>query len=83
MPIVAIATTAGISAEATINYVIIYEARQIKMIMVDTNSLAEITVSVPELILSKPAGLTAAAGMDVLTHAIEVVVAKEATEVTN
>lgn len=83
LPIVAIATTAGTSAEVTINYVITDEARHVKMIMVDTNSLAEITVSDPELMISKPAGLTAATGMDALTHAIEAVVAKGAMDVTD
>lgn len=53
------------------------------MIMVDTNSLATITVNDPELMLSKPSSLTAATGMDALTHAIEAVVAKGAYDVTN
>jgi len=83
LPIVAIATTAGTSAEVTINYVITDEERQVKMIMVDTNSLAAITVNDPELMISKPAPLTAATGMDALTHAIEAVVAKGAYDVTD
>lgn len=83
LPIVAIATTAGTSAEVTINYVITDESRHVKMIMVDANSLASITVSDPDLMLSKPAGLTAATGMDALTHAIEAVVAKGANDVTD
>lgn len=83
LPIVAIATTAGTSAEVTINYVITDETRHVKMIMVDANSLASITVSDPDLMLSKPAPLTAATGMDALTHAIEAVVAKGAMDVTN
>jgi len=83
LPIVAITTTAGTSAEVTINYVITDEERLVKMIMVDSNSLATITVNDPELMLSKPSGLTAATGMDALTHAIEAVVAKGAYDVTN
>ncbi|PRR70590.1 iron-containing alcohol dehydrogenase [Clostridium thermopalmarium] len=83
LPIVAIATTAGTSAEVTINYVITDEERHVKMIMVDRNALASITVNDPELMLSKPAPLTAATGMDALTHAIEAVVAKGAYDVTD
>ncbi|MBU3113183.1 iron-containing alcohol dehydrogenase [Clostridium lacusfryxellense] len=83
LPIVAITTTAGTSAEVTINYVVTDEDRHVKMIMVDTNSLATITVNDPELMLSKPAALTAATGMDALTHAVEAVVAKGAYDVTN
>ena len=83
LPIVAITTTAGTSAEVTINYVITDEERHVKMIMVDKNSLAVITVNDPELMMSKPADLTAATGMDALTHAIEAVVAKGANDVTD
>lgn len=83
LPIVAIATTAGTSAEVTINYVITDEDRKIKMILVDNNALAKITVNDPELMLSKPAALTAATGMDALTHAVEAVVAAGANDVTD
>ncbi|MSS09062.1 iron-containing alcohol dehydrogenase [Clostridium sp. WB02_MRS01] len=83
LPIVAITTTAGTSAEVTINYVITDEKRHVKMIMVDSNTLAEITVNDPELMLEKPAALTAATGMDALTHAVEAVVAKGAMDVTD
>lgn len=83
LPIVAVATTAGTSAEVTINYVITDEERKVKMILVDTNSLAAITVNDPELMISKPKDLTAATGMDALTHAIEAVIAKGAMDVTN
>lgn len=83
LPIVAISTTAGTSAEVTINYVITDETRHVKMIMVDNNSLAAVTVNDPELMISKPAALTAATGMDALTHAIEAVVAKGAYDITN
>lgn len=83
LPIVAVTTTAGTSAEVTINYVITDEERYVKMIMVDTNSLAAITVNDPELMIGKPAGLTAATGMDALTHAVEAVVAKGAYDITD
>ncbi len=74
LPVVAINTTAGTSAEITINYVITDEERKVKMVMVDKNSLALISVNDPELMVSMPKSLTAATGMDALTHAIEALV---------
>jgi len=71
LPIVAINTTAGTASEATINYVITNEETHIKMVMVDKNCLATVAVSDPELMVAKPAPLTAATGMDALTHAVE------------
>ncbi len=71
LPIVAINTTAGTASEATINYVITDEQRKVKMVLVDTNSLATIAVNDPELMVKMPKSLTAATGMDALTHAIE------------
>ena len=82
LPVVAINTTAGTSAEITINYVITDEERKVKMVMVDKNSLALISVNDPELMLSKPKGLTAATGMDALTHAVEALVTLGAYDVT-
>ncbi|WP_161978762.1 iron-containing alcohol dehydrogenase [Streptococcus sp. S784/96/1] len=82
LPVVAINTTAGTSAEITINYVITDEERKVKMVMVDKNSLALMSVNDPELMLSKPAALTAATGMDALTHAIEALVTPGAYGVT-
>lgn len=82
LPVVAINTTAGTSAEITINYVITDEERKVKMVMVDKNSLALISVNDPELMLSKPKGLTAATGMDALTHAVEALVTPGAYDVT-
>ena len=70
-PIIAVNTTAGTASEVTINYVITDEVRKIKMVMVDPNSLATVAVNDPELMVNKPAGLTAATGMDALTHAVE------------
>lgn len=70
-PIVAINTTAGTASEITINYVITDEKRKVKMVMVDKNCLVDIAVNDPLLMLNKPAALTAATGMDALTHAVE------------
>ncbi|MGQ1786055.1 MULTISPECIES: iron-containing alcohol dehydrogenase [unclassified Saccharicrinis] len=70
-PIAAINTTAGTASEVTINYVITDEERKLKMVMVDKNCLVSIAVNDPELMLNKPAPLTAATGMDALTHAVE------------
>lgn len=78
LPIIAINTTAGTASEVTINYVITDVERNIKMVMVDKNCLVSIAVNDPELMLGKPADLTAATGMDALTHAIEAYVAKGA-----
>jgi alcohol dehydrogenase len=83
VPIIAINTTAGTASEVTINYVITDEVRKIKMVMVDPNSLALIAVNDPELMLKKPAGLTAATGLDALTHAIEAYVTKGAFELSD
>ena len=69
--IAAINTTAGTASEVTINYVITDEERKVKMVMVDKNCLVSIAVNDPELMLNKPAALTAATGMDALTHAVE------------
>ncbi|WP_434037536.1 iron-containing alcohol dehydrogenase [Formosa sp. 4Alg 33] len=78
LPIIAINTTAGTASEVTINYVITDVVKHIKMVMVDKNCLVSIAVNDPELMLGKPASLTAATGMDALTHAIESYVTKGA-----
>lgn len=83
VPIVAINTTAGTSSEFTINYVITDEERQVKMVMVDKNCLVAIAVNDPELMVDKPAALTAATGIDALTHAIEAIVTPGAYAVTD
>ncbi|WHY17187.1 iron-containing alcohol dehydrogenase [Paenibacillus sp. G2S3] len=83
LPIVAVNTTAGTSAEVTINYVITDEERKVKMVMVDKNSIATISVNDPELMVDKPSALTAATGMDALTHAIEALVTPGAYPVTD
>ncbi|GGG13909.1 iron-containing alcohol dehydrogenase [Paenibacillus aceti] len=83
VPIVAISTTAGTAAEVTINYVITDEARKLKMIMVDPNALPVIAVNDPELMMKKPKGLTAATGLDALTHSIEGYTAKGSFELSD
>ncbi|WP_154893468.1 iron-containing alcohol dehydrogenase [Paenibacillus illinoisensis] len=83
VPLVAINTTAGTSSEVTINYVITDEERKVKMVMVDRNSLVSLSVNDPELMLSKPASLTAATGMDALTHAVEAMVTPGGFTVTS
>lgn len=83
VPIVAINTTAGTSSEYTINYVITDEERGVKMVMVDKNSLVTISVNDPQLMIDKPAELTAATGMDALTHAIEAIVTPGAFTITD
>lgn len=80
LPLIAINTTAGTASEVTINYVITDEKRHIKMVMVDKNCLVDIAVNDPKLMLNKPASLTAATGMDALTHAIETYITKGAFE---
>ena len=83
LPIVAVNTTGGTSSEVTINYVVTDEERHVKMVMVDKNSLATVTVNDPELMVEKPASLTAATGMDALTHAIETIVTPGAYPVSD
>ena len=78
VPIIALPTTAGTGAEVTINYVIIDEERQAKMVCVDPNDLPAVAIVDPELMYSLPKGLTAATGMDALTHAIEGYITKGA-----
>ena len=63
--------TAGTAAEVTINYVIIDEDATKKMVCVDPNDIPAVAIVDPELMYSMPKGLTAATGMDALTHAIE------------
>ena len=71
VPIIAIPTTAGTAAEVTINYVITDVEKKRKFVCVDTNDIPEIAVVDPDMMSSMPKGLTAATGMDALTHAIE------------
>lgn len=78
IPIIALPTTAGTGAEVTINYVIIDETKQKKMVCVDPNDIPAVAIIDPELMYSLPKGLTAATGMDALTHAIEGYITKGA-----
>lgn len=83
VPIIAIPTTAGTAAEVTINYVITDEQAIKKMVCVDPNDIPIVSIVDPELMVSMPKNLTAATGMDALTHAIEGYITKGAWEMTN
>ena len=71
VPIIAVPTTAGTAAEVTINYVITDSAKNRKMVCVDVHDIPVVAVVDPDMMSSMPKGLTAATGMDALTHAIE------------
>ncbi len=71
VPVIAIATTAGTAAETTINYVITDEEKRRKFVCVDSHDIPVVAIVDPEMMSSMPRGLTAATGMDALTHAIE------------
>ena len=68
---IAVATTAGTAAEVTINYVITDPEKERKFVCVDVNDIPDVAVVDPDMMATMPAGLTAATGMDALTHAIE------------
>lgn len=71
VPIIAVPTTAGTAAEVTINYVITNTEKNRKMVCVDPKDIPVVAVVDPDMMSSMPKGLTAATGMDALTHAIE------------
>jgi lactaldehyde reductase len=71
VPIIAVPTTAGTAAEVTINYVITDEDNNRKMVCVDPHDIPIIAIVDPDMMSTMPKGLTAATGMDALTHAIE------------
>lgn len=71
IPIIAVPTTAGTAAEVTINYVITDTEKNRKMVCVDPKDIPVVAVVDPDMMSSMPKGLTAATGMDALTHAIE------------
>lgn len=71
VPIFAVPTTAGTAAEVTINYVITDAAKNRKMVCVDPKDIPVVAFVDPDMMSSMPKGLTAATGMDALTHAIE------------
>ncbi|WP_318476870.1 L-threonine dehydrogenase [Photobacterium leiognathi] len=83
LPVVAINTTAGTASEMTRFCIITDEERHIKMAIVDKNTTPLMSVNDPQLMLAKPASLTAATGMDALTHAIEAYVSTAATPITD
>ena len=70
-PIIAVPTTAGTAAEVTINYVITDAEKNRKMVCVDVHDIPVVAVVDPDMMATMPKGLTAATGMDALTHAIE------------
>lgn len=80
---IAVPTTAGTAAEVTINYVITDPEKMRKFVCVDTNDAPEVAVVDPEMMATMPAGLTAATGMDALTHAIEGYTTKGAWEMSD
>ena len=71
VPVIAVATTAGTAAETTINYVITDEEKRRKFVCVDPHDIPVVAVVDPDMMSSMPKSLTAATGMDALTHAIE------------
>ena len=83
VPIIAVPTTAGTAAEVTINYVITDVEKKRKFVCVDTHDIPVVAVIDPEMMSSMPKGLTAATGMDALTHAIEGYITKGAWEMTD
>ncbi len=78
VPIIAVPTTAGTAAEVTINYVITDVEKKRKFVCVDVHDIPAIAVVDPDMMASMPAALTAATGMDALTHAIEGYITKGA-----
>lgn len=83
VPIIAVPTTAGTAAEVTINYVITDVAKNRKMVCVDPKDIPVVAVVDPDMMSSMPKGLTAATGMDALTHAIEGYITKAAWELSD
>lgn len=83
VPLIAINTTAGTAAELTSNAVIIDSQRQVKEVIIDTNIIPDIAVDDPSVMLNIPASVTAATGMDALTHAIEAYVSLGAHTLTD
>ncbi|MBQ8357145.1 MAG: lactaldehyde reductase [Clostridia bacterium] len=83
VPIIAVPTTAGTAAEVTINYVITDVEKKRKFVCVDVHDIPVVAVVDPEMMSSMPKGLTAATGMDALTHAIEGYITKGAWELSD
>ena len=83
VPIIAVPTTAGTASEITINYVITDTEKRRKFVCVDTHDIPIVAVVDPDMMSSMPKGLTAATGMDALTHAIECYITKGACEMSD
>ena len=83
LPIIAVPTTAGTAAEVTINYVITDVEKNRKFVCVDPHDIPVVAVVDPDMMASMPKGLTAATGMDALTHAIEGYITKGAWELSD
>ena len=83
VPIIAVPTTAGTAAEVTINYVITDVENNKKMVCVDVNDIPVVAVVDPDMMATMPKSLTAATGMDALTHAIEGYITKGAWELSD
>lgn len=83
VPIIAVPTTAGTAAEVTINYVITDVEKKRKFVCVDPHDIPVVAVVDPDMMASMPKGLTAATGMDALTHAIEGYITKGAWELSD
>ncbi|WP_264876496.1 iron-containing alcohol dehydrogenase [Vibrio agarivorans] len=82
-PLYAINTTAGTAAEVTSNAVITDEENKVKCVIIDANIIPDISVNDPSIMLGLPADVTAATGMDALTHAVEAYVSVGAHTLTN
>lgn len=83
VPIIAVPTTAGTAAEVTINYVITDVEKKRKFVCVDVHDIPIVAIVDSEMMSTMPKGLTAATGMDALTHAIEGYITKGAWEMTD
>lgn len=83
VPTIAVATTAGTAAEVTINYVITDVEKERKFVCVDPHDIPVVAIVDPDMMSSMPKGLTAATGMDALTHAIEGYITKGAWELSD
>ena len=83
VPTIAVATTAGTAAEVTINYVITDVEKKRKFVCVDPHDIPVVAVVDPDMMASMPASLTAATGMDALTHAIEGYITRGAWELSD
>ncbi len=82
-PIIAVATTAGTAAEVTINYVITDVEKKRKFVCVDVHDIPVVAIVDPDMMSTMPASLTAATGLDALTHAIEGYITKGAWELSD